>query len=138
MCQAEHISLSCAEYMPTKTKPVMLGLITSINVWIDVGPVETPSALTMKPSSQFYNSGRWLSGLSGKTPLPNMMTDMTPLPGDFRDVMARQTGLDIEEYETNYTLQVKVKFTKLPTPAQLNAARAKLVAFVDRHFEPYD
>ena len=108
-------------------------------VWLDIGPDSVPealkgSALTMKPSCPLYDKDDWTDGDGN----PRMMTaysSLGPSYDDFKKLMEKETGLEIVEYDTHYTLQVFVDVSSYK--GMLGQVQDKLARFVAKHFNAY-
>lgn len=109
--------------------------ITERSIWVDVGPDEVHSklkcgVLTLRTDSPFYEEG---------THRPTaMLTAYTCFKGEYHDFLKaakKFTCLDIEEYETHYTIQFRVLLDGKITESE---ALRSLQQFVAKHFKPYD
>ena len=113
-----------------------MGLAASpTSVWIDVGPICVMKgmksvALTMKPSSEFYDKDDWVDRNGNR----RMLTAYTSLPDNFEKKCEQDTGLTIVEYDTHYTLQFRISVIDAH---HIKKAMTLLRMWVDKHFDEY-
>jgi hypothetical protein len=112
------------------------GKITQKLIWIDVGPDECKGlkrggALTLRTSSPFYSTDQHTP-----TQMVTAYTTFDETDGDFLEAVKEATGLEITEYDTNYTMQFCVDL--MESKCSEDAAVYKLTEFVKIHFKPYN
>jgi hypothetical protein len=108
-------------------------------IWFDVIPDSVPEglrcgALTMKPSCPLYDKDDW-TDKDGNARMMTAYSSLGPDYDSFKNLIAKETGLDIIEYDTHYTLQVFVDVSEFK--GTLQQVQAKVNRFVTKYFNAY-